>query len=188
MPALTAVYLDFSDVQCHRVWRWLSLLPAREEIEVRPFAASGEVEPWDADENTWALDLLALGEMARDRGRSVHLAFIDAAFAQLHGAERAGAGDPTNLEAFLALGSDVGLDLDRFTDDGDRWRAEVGLWHREAEDELGIDGVPALVFDDRRSLRLALEADITRREDAARLLADLADLAEQPVSAVYKTA
>jgi hypothetical protein len=188
VPALTAVYLDFADPQCCRVWRWLSLLPVRATIEVRPFAADGEVEPWDASEHTWALDLLALGELARDRGQEVHHAFVDAAFAQLYGDDPAGTADPTNLEAFLALGASVGLDLDHFTDDGDRWRAEVGLWHREAEDELGVDGVPTLVFDDSRGLRLMLDADVTDTDDAARLLADLADLAAQPVSAVFKTA
>ena len=188
MPQLTAVYLDFCDAQSHRAWRWLSQLPERDRIEVRPFASAGDVQPWDAREHTWALDLLALGELARDQGREAHLAFVDAAFAALHGADAPEDPDPTNLEAFLELGTAVGLDLDRFTDDGDRWRAEVGLWHREAEDELGVEGVPTLVFDDAHALRIALDEDITDRGDAARLLADLSDLADQPVITVVKTA
>lgn len=187
MPDLTAVYLDFQDAQCYRVWRWLSLLPVRERVEVRPFAAGGEVDPWDAQENTWALDLLALGELARDRGPEAHLAFVDAAFATLHDQGARTDVDPTNLEAFLELGTCVGLDLDRFTDDGDRWRAEVGLWHREAQDDLAVDGVPTLVFDDTHALRIALDDDVDDPADAARLLADLADLAHQPVVQVVKT-
>ncbi len=186
MPALTAVYLDFADAQSFRVWRWLSLLPARRAVEVRPFASAGPVEPWDADEHTWALDLLALGELARDRGPDAHHSFVDAAFEALH--ERDDSTDPTNLEAFLELGADVGLDLHHFTDDGDRWRAEVGLWHREAGDDLGVDGVPTLVFDDTHALRVELDRDLVSVQQAERLLADLADLAVQPVLTVVRTA
>lgn len=185
MPTLTAVYLDFADIQSYRVWRWLSLLPARAIVEVRPFAAAGGIiEPWEADEHTWALDVLALGELARDQGREAHLAYIDAAFAALH--DKADHTDPTNLEAFLELGTDVGLDLERFTDDGDRWRAEVGLWHREAQDDHGVDGVPTLMFGDEHVLRVLLEGDVEDPTDAARLLADLTDLAHQPVAGIYR--
>ena len=186
LPALTAVYLDFADAASYRVWRWVSLLPERSSVEVRPFAAGGTVEPWDAEEHTWALDVLALGELARDCGAAMHVAFVDAAFSVLH--DRPDPSDATNLGAFLSLGAELGLDLAGFTDDTDRWRAEVGLWHREARDELGVEEVPALVFDDEHALRVVLESDVPDPADAARLLADLADLVRQPVREVERTA
>jgi predicted DsbA family dithiol-disulfide isomerase len=188
VSVLTAVYLDFQDAQCYRVWRWLSLLPVHRRIEIRPFASAGGVEPWDADEPTWALDVLALGELARDRGHEAHLAFVDTAFATLHARDQRADADPTNLETFLELGAGVGLDLTRFTEESDRWRAEVGLWHREAEDDLGVEGVPALVFDDAHALRITLDGEVTDPASAAQLLAGLSRLAEQPVVHVVKTA
>ncbi len=71
--------------------------------------------------------------------------------------------------------------------DSERWRAEVGLWHQETEDELGITGVPSLVFDDERTLFVRIEQPIADVSAARRLLADLTDLAAQPMEEVRRT-
>lgn len=187
MRALHAVYLDFQDRHSYRAWRWLSLLPQRASVEVRPYLLDAEdgapCSPWDRTEPTWALDLLALGELARDTGPGQLLAYVDAAFDTIHGSGQ----DPSSPEAFLELASTVGLELDRFAADSERWRAEVGLWHREAEDELGVTAVPCLVFDDGTTLLVRLGAEVPDSAAARRLLADLADLAEQPVVEVRRT-
>lgn len=189
MPlVLTAVYLDFESRTCCRVWRWLSLLPVRETVEVRPFATNvggGTARgPWDRTVASWGLELLALGELAREAGRDVHLRYVDAVFAAIHGDRD----DVSSPEMWLALGSQLGLDLDAFTADSERWRAEVGLWHAEARDELGVTGVPSLVFDDTHALFVTLDRDIRDRAAAQRLLDDLDDLATQPVGEVRRTA
>lgn len=184
---LTAVYLDFESRTCCRVWRWLSLLPVRDTIEVRPFATDvggGEARgPWDRTVASWGLELLALGELARESGREVHLRYVDAVFDAVHGDRD----DVSSPEMWLALGSQLGLDLDAFTADSERWRAEVGLWHAEARDDLGITGVPSLVFDDERALYVTLEEEIVDRAAAQRLLDDLDDIASQPIGQVRRT-
>lgn len=187
-PVLTAVYLDFESRASHRVWRWLSLLPERDTVEVRPYASSvggGDSRgPWDRTVASWGLELLALGELARESGHEVHLRYVDAVFAVLHGDRD----DVSSPELWLALGSQLGLDLDAFTADSERWRAEVGLWHAEARDDLGVTGVPSLVFDDKHALFVKLDRQVTDAAAGRRLLADLDDLATQPVVEVRKTA
>jgi 2-hydroxychromene-2-carboxylate isomerase len=187
VPALTAIYIDFQSPASYRAWRWLSLLPVRETVEVRPFsldtgAAAGG--PWDRETPSSAgLELLALGELARETGRECHLRFVDRAFAAVHDVET----DMSSLESWLALGSALGLDLDSFTADSERWRAEVGLWHEEAKDEYGILGVPSLVFGDS-AVFVDLDRPVTDEQAAQRLLDDLADLSQQPVVQVRRTA
>lgn len=188
MSALQAIYLDFSDPASHRAWRWLSLLPERETVEIRPYSMDREdgepVDPWERTEPSWALELLALGEVAREEGGRCHRAYVDAVFRAVHVRGK----NPSAPETWLALGAESGVDFSRFIDDGERWRAEVGLWHREAEDELGIDGTPALLFDDERVLHVVLEKDVMDPEAARRLLEGLSELAEQPVAAVRRQA
>lgn len=184
MPALTAIYVDFQCPHSYRAWRWLSMLPERTRVEVRPYSLDGDSGPWDREQASTGLELLALGELARETSHDVHLAFVDAAFAAVHEHEA----DASSVEAWLALGSKVGLDLDAFTADAERWRAEVGLWHEEARDELGVFGVPTTVWDDERALYVKLAEDVPDEAAAVRLLADLEDLAVQPITEVKRTA
>lgn len=198
VPALTAIYIDFQCPYSYRAWRWLSLLPDREKIEVRPYSLDGEIvrdadargaapegraTPWDEGRPSIGLELLALGELAREQGRAAHHAFVDVAFAGVHDHEA----DLSGLEAWLALGARAGLDLDAYTDDSERWRAEVGYWHQEAEDELGVFGTPTLVVDDEHGLYCKLSRDVRDVEQAGRLRDDLLDLAVQPVAEVKRT-
>lgn len=186
MPVLTALYVDFQDPASHRAWNWLSFLPERQQVDVRPFLLdsvnAGPLSPWESTSPSWALELLAMGECARDAGAAVQRRFVDAAFEAVH---RHGT-DPAAPETWLRLGTELGLDLDGYTAEGDRWRAEVGLWHREAADELGVTGVPTLVFDDRHALRLVLDQDLVDAAAARRLLATLAELAGQPVAEIRR--
>lgn len=182
VPRLTAVYLDFQEQSCYRVWRWLSLLPERSSVEIRPFSVDAG-RSWDRRAGTSGLELLALGEFARETGRAAHEAFIDAAFAAVHEA----GGELTTTETWLWLGSAAGLDLEAFTVDGERWRAEVGLWHAEAEDELAVHEVPVLVFDDTHALFVQLAEDIVEAPAARRLLEGITDLVDQPIAAVRRT-
>lgn len=185
---LTAVYLDFESPECHRVWAWLSATAARQDVEVRPFwnqsaLAGSRQGPWERSAPTSGLELLALAEFARDQGRDVHLGLIDAAFAVLHGESA----DATGLELWLAIGGRAGLDMDAFTADVERWRAEVGLWHAEARDELGVTGVPTLVFGERTAVYVDLDAPVTDPGAATALLAQVAALADGPVREVRRT-
>lgn len=182
-PALTAMYIDFQCPYSYRAWKWVSLLPDREHIEVRPYSLDGDSNPWDREQPSTGLELLALGELARDAGQGTHLAFVDAAFAAVHEDE----GDATSVEAWLALGAKVGLDLDTFTADAERWRAEVGLWHEEARDECGVFGVPTTVWDGERALYTRLRDDVTDPDAARRLHTDLADLSTHPVEELRRT-
>lgn len=187
MPVLTALYVDFLSVHSHRAWRWLRLLPEGESVQVRPYLAEtdqGERRvPWDRETPSLGFELLALGECARDAGPAVHRRYVEAAFAAAH-EQRVNLGRP---EAWLALATDAGLDLDAFTRDGERWRAEVGLWHAEAQDELGIAAVPSVVFDDKLGLLLRLGEEIEDEDAAHRLLRALADLADLDVAEVRST-
>lgn len=184
MPALTAIYIDFQCPFSYRAWRWLSMLPERTRVEVRPYSLDGDSNPWDRDQPSTGLELLALGELARETSHDMHLAFVDAAFAAVHDHEA----DASSVEAWLALGSKVGLDLDAFTADAERWRAEVGLWHQEARDELGVFDVPTTVWDHDHALYVKLAEDVADRAAADRLLSDLQDLAFQPIKEVRRTA
>ena len=187
MASLTAVYLDFQDPGSYRVWRWLSLLPDRSTVEIRPYSLDceedGDCNPWDRTSPSWSIELLALHELARETSRATEECFVDAAFAAVH---ESGA-DLSSMEGWLEIGSEAGIDLDRYSSDSDRWRAEVGLWHQEAEDELGVTGVPTIVFGEDTALFVRLEHDIADGESAQRLLADLSDLAAQPVKEVRRT-
>lgn len=180
------MYVDFQDPASYRAWRWLGLLRAGDAVEVRPFSldwVDGDpAGPWEAPDPAWGLELLALGECARDAGHEVHRRFVDAAFATVH----AQGADPAGPETWLRLGTEIGVDLDRYTGEGDRWRAEVGLWHREGADELGVDGVPTLVFDDLYAVRVVLDGDVRDAPSARRLLHSLADLVAQPVVEVRR--
>lgn len=180
---MTAIYLDFQDPFSYRAWKWLSRLPERSTVEVRPYSMDGDSNPWDREQPSTGLELLALGELARETGHDTHLAFIDAAFAAVHDHEA----DASSVEAWLALGSRVGLDLDAFTADAERWRAEVGLWHQEARDECGVFSAPTTVWDGERGLYLKLGGDVPDERAARRLLAVLADLVTQSVEEVRRT-
>jgi hypothetical protein len=189
MPRLTACYVDFQCAASYRIWRLLGLLGLRELTDIRPYSLDtddGEpTNPWDRTTPSFGVELLALAEFARDAGPEVHRAFVDAAFRLLH--EPDGPAEPASAESVLRLGAEAGLDLDRWATDSDRWRAEVGLYHCEGEDELGVRGVPSLVFDEEHALLVTLDEDITDPDAAGRLLADLADLALQPITEVRKT-
>lgn len=183
MPALTALYLDFLEPDCHRVWGWLSLLPERETVQVRPFLVGtgpGDPRPWDRDTPSAGLELLAMAELARDAGHDAHLTFVDDVFEAVHGTGL----DLGRPEAWLAFATDAGLDLDAFTRDGDRWRAEVGLWHAEAEDDLGVRSAPTLVFDEEDAVLLRLGAGVGEPTAARRLLDALTALDELSVTEV----
>lgn len=180
---MTALYLDFQDPFSYRAWRWVSLLPERSTVEVRPYSMDAESNPWDREQPSTGLELLALGEFARETSRDIHLAFIDAAFAAVHDHEA----DASSVEAWLELGSRVGLDLDAFTADAERWRAEVGLWHQEARDECGVFGAPTTLWDGEHGLYLKLAGDVGDGAAARRLRGDLADLVDQPVEEVRRT-
>ena len=185
MPTLTAVYLDFQDQGSYRVWRWLSLLPERHTVEVRPFwsaVTADEPNPWERTNPSWSLELLALGELARESGRDRQECFVDVAFAAVY----AQGADLSEFQGWLEIGAEAGLDLDEYTRDSDRWRAEVGLWHSEARDDLRVTRVPSLVFDEERVLFLKLDQDVEDAAAATRLLADLSDLAAQPVGEVRR--
>lgn len=187
MTTVTAVYIDFQCADSYRVWRWLSQVSARSTVEVRPFsldADGGERSPWDRTQPSSGLELLALGELARETGREAHEAYVDAAFATVHEHET----DASSVEAWLALGSKAGLDLDAFTADAERWRADVGYWHQEAVDELGVTRTPALVVDGDRALGLRLTGVPDDVDAGRRLLADVGDLAYQPVRKIWRTA
>lgn len=183
MLNLTAIYLDFQDPASYRAWKWLSLLPERAGVEVRPYSQDAESSPWDREQPSTGLELLALGELARDTGPHVHTAFIDAAFSAVHDY----AEDVSSVEAWLALGSKVGLDLDAFTADAERWRAEVGLWHQEARDECGVSNVPTTVWDGSHALYLRLVDDVADEAAARRLLHALAELVAAPVAEARRT-
>jgi hypothetical protein len=191
MPTLTAVYLDFQSEACYRIWRWLDLVGLREVTDLRPFSLDtddGEpTNPWDRTTPSFGVELLALAEFARDIGPQTHRAFADAAFALLHDDEAAAA-DPASAESLLRLGAEAGLDLDRWAEDSERWRAEVGLYHCEGEDDLNLTGVPSLVFDDEHALQVVLAEEIPDATAAARLLDALCDLLVQPVVEVRRTA
>lgn len=191
MAKLTAVYMDFQSEPCYRAWRWLGACGARETTDIRPYSLDtdeGEpTNPWDRTTPSLGVELLALAEFARDVGPEAHRDFIECAFALLHGADDT-VEDPSSAEAMLLLGTSAGLDLDRWAEDSERWRAEVGLHHCEGEDELGVRGVPSLVFDDEHALLVRLEEDVTEPAAARRLLSDLTDLAVQPVAEVRRTA
>ena len=185
MPTLTAVYLDFQDHASYRVWRWLSLLPERHTVEIRPFWSSvtpDEPNPWERTQPSWSLELLALAELARETGRDRHECFMDAAFAAVFDS----GADLSEFPGWLEIGAEAGLDMEAYTEDSDRWRAEVGLWHSEARDDLGVTRVPSLVFDEDRVLFVALDRDVADGAAAIRLLDDLADLAAQPVGEVRR--
>ncbi len=182
---LSAVYLDFADHGSYRVWRWLSKLPERSTVEIRPFwsgVTADEPNPWERTTPSWSLELLALAELARETGRDRHECFTDAAFAAVYDK----GANLSEFQGWLEIGAEAGLDLDAYTHDSDRWRAEVGLWHSEARDDLGVTRVPSLVFDEDRVLFVKLERDVEDVEAARRLLADLADLASQPVDEVRR--
>jgi 2-hydroxychromene-2-carboxylate isomerase len=194
VAALTAIYVDFQCPYSYRAWRWLSLLPDREKIEVRPYSLDGEalkgrtsagdrVRPWDEGRPSIGLELLALGELAREEGTAAHHAFVDAAFAGVHDHEA----DLSGLEAWLALGARAGIDLRTYTADSERWRAEVGYWHQEAEDELGVFGTPTLVVDHEHALYCKLGRDIGEVDAATRLRDDLVDLALHPIEELKRT-
>lgn len=188
MPTLTAVYMDFQCAASYRVWRWLGVLGLQEVTDIRPYSLDSDdgepTNPWDRTTPAFGVELLALAEFARDAGPVTHRAFVDAAFALVHDEER----DASSPESMLLLGAAAGLDLDRWTADSERWRAEVGLYHCEGEDDLGVGGVPSLVFDDEHALLVTLAEDVLEPDAARRLFADLTDLAVQPVAEVRKTA
>jgi hypothetical protein len=191
MARLNAVYMDFQSAASYRIWRWLEACGMRESTDIRPYSLDTDdgvpTNPWDRTTPSLGVELLALAEFAREAGPAQHRAFIECAFALLHGRDDT-VEDPSSAEAMLLLGTSAGLDLDRWAEDSDRWRAEVGLHHCEGEDELGVRGVPSLVFDDETALLVQLDEDVTDPAAARRLLSVLTDLADQPVAVVRRTA
>lgn len=187
MPALTALYVDFLNVHCYRAWLWLSQLQESDTLQVRPYLADGDEEPeggpWDRRTPSLGLELLALGELARDDGPETHRAYVGAAF---HAAHRR-RGELRGAEAWLALATETGLNLGAFAKEGERWRAEVGLWHAEAQDELGIRGVPSLVFDDSLAVLVRLGAAVEEPGAGRRLLDAVAELVVADVREVRST-
>jgi hypothetical protein len=177
----TALYVDYTSASSYRAWRWLSLLDERDTVQVRPYLAEtdqGERRvPWDRRTPSLAFELLAFGELARDQGPQAHRRYVDAAFAAAHRPDV----DLGRPETWLALATEARLDFDAFASEGDRWRAEVGLWHAEAEDELGVGAVPTLVFDDRVAVLVRLAGDVADAASARRLLSALADLSSLEV-------
>ncbi|CAN5180550.1 hypothetical protein BH20ACT9_BH20ACT9_04960 [soil metagenome] len=207
MPALTAVYLDLQCPFSLRAWRWLVALspahapgparspahapeparPGRPAVDVRPYWRSpGEsgVQPWDAEEPSWSLDLLMLGEYARDHGGWVHRDYVGVALHAVH-AEKL---DVSTPEGLGELASRASLDLTAFTAERERWRAEVGLHHREAEDDFGVFETPALVFDDDRAVLVRLVDDVQGTSAARELLDHVADLTRHPLAELRRTA
>jgi hypothetical protein len=187
VPVPTALYVDFLSASSYRAWRWLSMLEESAGVQVRPYLAEtdqGEQRvPWDRSTPSLGLELLALGELARERGPEAHRRYVDAAFAAAHG----GQADLSRPEAWLALATESDVDFGAFAREGERWRAEVGLWHAEAQDELGVVAVPTLVFDDEVALLLRLRTDADGVAPARRLLAAVAELAAQRVLEVRST-
>lgn len=187
MPSLSAVYVDYADPASFRVWRWLCLMHELRTVEIRPYSLEqderGATNPWDRTTPSWSVELLALGELARSAGPEVFARYVEAAFGAVHADRR----DLSSMEGWLAMGAEAGIDLDAYTDDSERWRAEVGLWHQEAEDDLGVSRVPALVFDGTRALYVRLDREVTDAASARRLLSDLDDLSSQPVTEVRRT-
>ncbi|MDP8977273.1 MAG: hypothetical protein M3N17_01580 [Actinomycetota bacterium] len=178
MPVLTAVYLDLQCPSSLRAWRWLRALPGGPP-DVRPYWQSPggpRVQPWDAEEPSWSLDLLALGECARDQGGRVHREYVDAALHAVH-VEKLDVSTPEGLGELAARAS---LLLGAFAAERERWRAEVGLHHREAEDDFGVFATPALVFDDDRAVQVRLVGDVGEASAAQQLLDDVADLTRNP--------
>jgi hypothetical protein len=189
VSALTAIYLDFQCPYSYRLWRCLSLTPERPGVDIRPYSLDADTDekgdrrgPWERTEPTVGLELLALGELARDAGRRAHEAYVDAAFAAVHEVDR----DLADAGAWLELGADAGLDLASYTADSERWRAEVGLWHREGEDDLGVFGTPTLVYEDETALFVRLDAEVKDPDVACRLLADLGALTAYPVQEIRR--
>ena len=170
----TAVYLDYTCEHSARAWRWLSMLGRRHALEVRPFwhGGGGVVSPWERAHTDAGLELAALGELAREQGRRHHHAFVDAAFAVARD-RRTDLGDP---EAWLALAERTELDLGRFAADSERWRAEVGLWHREGQDRFGVRAAPTVLLDERRALELRLRRPVPDPGEARRLLDEVSGL------------
>lgn len=184
MPALTSLYVDFLSVHCYRAWLWLSQLEESGAVQIRPYLADGdsaqEQGPWDRRTPSLSLELLALGELARDEGPETHRAYVAAAFAAAHRRR----GELRGAEAWLALATEAGLNLGAFAKEGERWRAEVGLWHVEAQDELGVRGVPSLVFDDSLAILVSLGTTVEGPAAARRLLGAVTELVAADVREV----
>lgn len=187
MPALTALYLDLQCPYSLRAWRWLVALPVAPAVDVRPYwrsAGKSRVQPWDAEEPSWTIDLLALGEFAREQGTRVHHDYVGIALHAVH-AERL---DVSTPEGLGALASRASLDLTAFTAERERWRAEVGLHHREAEDDFGVFETPTLVFDDGRAVLVRLVDDVQGPSAARELLDHVADLTGHLMPELRRTA
>lgn len=185
MPVLTAVYLDLQCKASLRVWRWLTALPGG-TADVRPYWQSPgqpRLQPWDAEGLSWSLELLALGECARAQGARVHRNYVGVALHAVH-VEKLDVSTPVGLGE---LASRASLDVSAFTAQRERWRAEVGLHHREAEDDFGVFQTPALVFDDDRAVHVRL-ADDVRPSGAQQLLDYVADLIRHPLAELRRTA
>lgn len=191
MAALTAVYLDLQCPYSLRAWRWLGALPPAHApgpaVDVRPYwrsAGGSRVQPWDAEEPSWTLDLLALGEFAREQGGRAHQDYVGTALHAVH-VEKL---DVSTPEGLGALASRASLDLTAFTAERERWRAEVGLHHREAEDDFGVFETPTLIFDDDRAVLVRLDDDVEGPSAARELLDQVADLTGHLVPELRRSA
>jgi hypothetical protein len=182
---LTACYVDYQCPACYRVWRWLACGPRG---RVRPYSLDsedGQIEPLgphDAGAGVWSCSRSPSSPGIT--GPDAHARYVDCAFELVHGGRT-----PRRSRARSAgccSGRRLDLDLDRFNADSERWRAEVGLWHHRGGGRARDPGVPTLVFDDGSALLVTLEEDVTDPDAAQRLLADLADLADQPVAEVRR--
>lgn len=192
MPRIVGLYVDFQSVACLRAWKWLRAAAIHHDVTVRPYSLDTDdavdsdepASPWDRKTPAWGVELLAVGELARESGPDTHVRFVEAAFSLVHESDQ----DPSSPESVLALASAAGLDLQAFADDSERWRAEVGLWHAEAHDELGVRGVPALLFNNGAVMRMELAQAVTDPEAAQRLVSQVEGMAELPVRHIVRTA
>lgn len=168
MPNPMAVYLDLTDLQSARVWRWLTAVGCA-KLEVRPFVMAVD-DPWTCTMPPLSLELAMLMEQARDHGHAAVRALVDAAFDHLLPAVRMA---HEELAAWLAIGAEAGLPLLEYDHDMERLRAEVGLWQAEAIADHGVVRAPTLLFDDGTTVYLQLDADLAGGSEATAVLQSL---------------
>ncbi len=166
MADLTAVYLDLTDPESARLWRWLRVVGVWRSVEIRPFCASVE-DPWDCEVPPFGLELLMMLEHTRGYGQQMMGEMLDVVFDR-----RTPRVDVAHAELglWLEIGQRLGLDLAAYDADREQLRAEVGYWQEEAILELGVDHPSTLVFDDGSVMRVQLHGDLTRHDEANALL------------------
>jgi hypothetical protein len=169
MADVTAVYLDPTDAQSARLWRWLGAVGLAEGVEVRPFCTAVD-DPWECDAPPFSLELLMLLEQLRPSGPAAMADVVDAVFAM-----PPPDGLVEELSAWLAVLHHAGLDLRVYDYDRERLQAEVGYWQAEAIRDLGITRPATLVFADDSVMCVQLKGDITDPDEAFALRSRLCD-------------